>query len=189
MSMNTVRLGAVGAGWWATSNHFPIFAARDDVELVGVCGFGETLETVKKQFGFAAATENFDELLDMGIDALVITTPHDLHYEQAAKAIDRGIHVLVEKPVTLTAETAWDLVARAERAGIHFLVPLGWNYKPFAVEAKKLIDSGALVERFFSKLKHFRAVATRYDKRADNYLASVQLASIRIWLRHNESVT
>ena len=46
-----------------------------------------------------------------------------------------------------------------------------------------------LVERFFNKLKHFRAVATRYDKRDDNFLASVQLASIRIWLRHNESVT
>jgi transposase len=45
-----------------------------------------------------------------------------------------------------------------------------------------------LVERFFNKLKHFRAVATRYDKRDDNFLASVQLASIRIWLRHNESV-
>jgi transposase len=45
------------------------------------------------------------------------------------------------------------------------------------------------VERFFSKLKHFRAIATRYDKRDDNYLASVQLASIRIWLRFNESVT
>jgi transposase len=46
-----------------------------------------------------------------------------------------------------------------------------------------------LVERFFNKLKHFRAVATRYDQRDDNYLASVQLASIRIWLRHNESMT
>ena len=45
------------------------------------------------------------------------------------------------------------------------------------------------VERFFNKLKHFRAVATRYDKRDDNYLASVQLASIRIWLRSYESVT
>ena len=44
------------------------------------------------------------------------------------------------------------------------------------------------VERFFNKLKHFRAVATRYDKRDDNYLASVQLASLRIWLRYNESV-
>ena len=46
-----------------------------------------------------------------------------------------------------------------------------------------------LVERFFNRLKHFRAVATRYDKRDDNFLASIQFASIRIWLRHNESVT
>jgi transposase len=46
-----------------------------------------------------------------------------------------------------------------------------------------------LVERFFNRLKHFRAVATRYDKRDDNFLASVQLAAIRIWLHHNESVT
>jgi len=45
------------------------------------------------------------------------------------------------------------------------------------------------VERFFNKLKHFRAVATRYDKRDDNFLASIQLASIRIWLRSYESVT
>ena len=45
------------------------------------------------------------------------------------------------------------------------------------------------VERFFNKLKHFRAIATRYDKRDDNFLAAIQLASIRIWLRSNESVT
>ena len=45
-----------------------------------------------------------------------------------------------------------------------------------------------LVERFFNKLKHFRGVATRYDKRADNYLAGIQLASARIWMRFNESV-
>lgn len=45
------------------------------------------------------------------------------------------------------------------------------------------------VQRFFNKLKHFRAVAARYDKRDDNYLASTKLASLRIWLRFNESVT
>ena len=45
------------------------------------------------------------------------------------------------------------------------------------------------VERFFNKLKHFRAVATRYDKRDDNFLASVQIASIRILLRTYGSVT
>ncbi|WKW52129.1 IS5 family transposase [Rhodomicrobium lacus] len=46
-----------------------------------------------------------------------------------------------------------------------------------------------VVERFFNKLKHFRAVATRYDKRDDNFLASVKLASVRSWLRSYESVT
>lgn len=43
------------------------------------------------------------------------------------------------------------------------------------------------VERFFSKLKHFRRIATRYDKLADNFLAMVKLASIRLWLRAYES--
>ena len=46
-----------------------------------------------------------------------------------------------------------------------------------------------LVERFFNKLKHFRAVATRYEKHATNYLALVKFASVRIWLRAYESVT
>ncbi len=43
-----------------------------------------------------------------------------------------------------------------------------------------------LVEHFFNKLKHFRAVATRYDKSAENFPASIQLASARIWMRFNE---
>jgi transposase len=45
-----------------------------------------------------------------------------------------------------------------------------------------------LVERFFRKIKHYRSVATRYDERADNFLAGVKLALIRIWMRFNESV-
>lgn len=44
------------------------------------------------------------------------------------------------------------------------------------------------VERFFNKLKHFRAVATRFEKHDANYLAIVKLASIQIWMRNYESV-
>jgi transposase len=46
-----------------------------------------------------------------------------------------------------------------------------------------------LVERFLSKLKHFRAVATRFEKHDANYLAGVKLAAARIWMRFYESVT
>ncbi|BDZ54096.1 Gfo/Idh/MocA family protein [Agromyces marinus] len=141
-----VRLGAVGAGWWATSNHFPIFAAREDVELVGVCGIGPELGAVRDQFGFGMATTDYDELLDQGLDAVVVATPHDLHHPQAVAAIERGLHVLVEKPVTLDAAQGWDLAARVREHGVHFLAPYGWNYKPFVVEAKRLVDAGHLGE-------------------------------------------
>lgn len=46
-----------------------------------------------------------------------------------------------------------------------------------------------LVERFFNKLKHFRRIATRYDKLAENFLAMVKLASLRLWLRAYESTS
>jgi hypothetical protein len=52
-----------------------------------------------------------------------------------------------------------------------------------------LPSSKNLVEQFFNKIKHCRRVATRYDKLAANYLAFIQLASIRLWLRINESTT
>src|SRR5262249_11077810 len=53
--------------------------------------------------------------------------------------------------------------------------------------SKRLYRERNLIKRFFSKLKHFRRVATRYDKLATNFLAMVQLASIRLWLRAYES--
>ncbi len=92
----------------------------------------------------------------------------------------------------LLADRAYDSDAlRAEMAARG-----AWaNIKPMPGRRRKPAFSAFLyryrnlVERFFNKLKHFRAIATRYDKRDDNFLASVQLASIRIWIRFNESVT
>jgi transposase len=54
-------------------------------------------------------------------------------------------------------------------------------FNPYLYRARNLI------ERFFNKIKQCRRVATRYDKLAANYLAFIKLASIRIWLRANES--
>ena len=45
------------------------------------------------------------------------------------------------------------------------------------------------IERFFNRIKHFRRLATRYEKHAANFLAMLKLAAVHLWLRHNESVT
>src|SRR5215470_18480168 len=52
--------------------------------------------------------------------------------------------------------------------------------------SRRLYRERNLIERLFSKLKYFRCVATRYDKLAANFLAMVQLASMRLWMRANE---
>ena len=54
---------------------------------------------------------------------------------------------------------------------------------------RELYKQRNVVERFFKKIKHFRATATRYDKRDDNLLPSIKLAVIRIQLRRCESAT
>lgn len=144
--MSRVRMGAIGAGWWASTNHFPRLAARPDVELVAVCSRGPGLKVARDRFGFRVATEDYRELLELDLDAVVIATPHDQHHEQAAAALERGLHVMCEKPMTLRAEQAWDLVERTRRAGVHVLVPYGWHYAPFVVEAKRLLDAGILGE-------------------------------------------
>jgi transposase len=78
---------------------------------------------------------------------------------------------------TMTAQGAWANVKPMPR---RINVPA---FNPFLYRYRNL------VERFFNKLKHFRAVATRYEKHAANYLAVVKMASTRIWLRVYESVT
>ena len=62
------------------------------------------------------------------------------------------------------------------------------NRKNVPAFSPYLYRSRNCVERFFNKIKHYRGVATRYDKRDDNYLAGVKLASARIWMRANESM-
>lgn len=140
-----VRIGFIGAGWWATTNHIPLLAKRADVELAGVCRLGqEMLQTIKATFGFPFATEDYRELLQQGLDGVVVTSPHHVHYEHARAALEAGCHVMVEKPMTLNAGEAWHLVELAQARKVQLLVPYGWHYKPFIQQAKQLMAQGAV---------------------------------------------
>ncbi len=66
-------------------------------------------------------------------------------------------------------------------------IPAKSNRKQTFTFSKWLYRYRNLVERFFNKLKQFRGIATRYDKRPENFLAAIKIASLRIWLRSYES--
>lgn len=96
------------------------------------------------------------------------------------------------KDVVLLADRAYDsdalrtkLAAQGALANIR---PLDHRKNPPAF-SRAIYRLRNRIERFFNKLKHFRAIATRFDKHDANYLASIKLAALRIWMRFNESVT
>jgi predicted dehydrogenase len=135
----SVRIALIGAGYWSIANHIPELAKRDDVELVSVCRLGrDELDVIRKQWNFPVATEDYNEALDAGVDAAIIASPNTLHYEHAMAALSRGLHVMVEKPLTPHADEAWAIVHESERRDVHLLVPYGWHYKPFVQQAKTL---------------------------------------------------
>ncbi|CAA2160538.1 hypothetical protein MBRA_05694 [Methylobacterium brachiatum] len=86
----------------------------------------------------------------------------------------------------LLGDRAYDsdaLRARMSEQGAWANVKPMPNRKQVLVFSPFLYKYRNLVERFFSKIKHFPAVATRYDKDPDNFLASVKLAAVWVWLR------
>ena len=143
--MSKVRIGFIGAGWWATYNHIPILAKHPDVELVGVCRLGvDMLRRIQDEFNIPFGTEDYRELLAQGLDGVVVTSPHHLHFEHARAALLAGCHVMVEKPMTLKAAEAWELVNLAKERNLQLIVPYGWHYKPFVRRAKQLLDDGVV---------------------------------------------
>jgi len=91
----------------------------------------------------------------------------------------------------LLGDKAYDadwLRRQIEAQGAAPNIPDKSNRKEKHCFSKTLYKERNRVERFFNKIKHFHRIATRFEKYAENYLAMIKLASIRIWMRHNESM-
>jgi len=141
-----VKVGVIGAGWWAVRNHLPVLQSRSDVKVTTVCRLGkEELRKVQEQFGIEFATEDYRELLRHDdLDGVVVSSPHRFHYEHAWAALERGLHVLCEKPMVLYAREARQLASQAASKHLHFVVPFGWNYTSLAAEARALVKEGRI---------------------------------------------
>lgn len=139
MGSEKARVGVIGAGSWAVSVHIPTLAARDDVELVSAVRKGEkALEELQERFGFTHVSEDYRELLEQDLDAVIVSSPGGLHHEHAKAALEAGCNVLCEKPFTLDPADAWDLVETAESLDRHLLLSFGWHYRPIVLAAKQL---------------------------------------------------
>ena len=145
--MGKARMGVIGAGWWATQFHIPSLKTYDNAELVGIADIKEDkLAKAADYYDIANQYTDHRELLASGVDGVVIAVQHAFHYEVARDALDAGVSVMVEKPMTLRADEAWDLVERAKRNGLHLMVGYTFHFTRHAEAARDIVQSGRLGE-------------------------------------------
>jgi len=157
-----LRAAVIGAGHFAYRVHIPVLAARPEVVLDSVCRRGsEPLALIRDEFGFAFGAEDWRDVLKRDIDIAVIATPHHLHFEQAMAFLDKGCHVLVEKPMCLDPGQAWALVDKARAVGRELVVSYGWHYKRGLSRARDMIDRIGAIEHVVCHMGSFtRSVFT-----------------------------
>ncbi len=140
-----LNVGFIGAGNWAEYNHIPLLLARTDVKVVGLATpTQKSRDRVRERFGISFLTADYHDLLNEPIDAVVISSPHGFHYEQALASLQAGKHVLVEKPMTLYAREAWELVELANQKGLVLMVPTGWHYNSMVIAAREKLLAGRI---------------------------------------------
>ena len=146
--MKKVRIGIIGAGWWATSAHIPAVTAHPKAELVAVQSRElDKAEKIARDFGARYACTSLGESLSLKeLDAVIIASTPNVHHAQAKAALEHGLHVLIEKPMTFTAGEARELVEIAARRNLHLLISCPWHFTAHGLEARRLIQSGALGE-------------------------------------------
>jgi len=116
--MGVVKVGVVGVGHLGV-HHARIYAELLGAELVGVVDKDEQRAvSVARQYRTAPFTDYLEFFEVCKPDAVSVVVPTTLHYEVVKEALERGIHVLVEKPVTTTVEEAMDLLETAKRRNL-----------------------------------------------------------------------
>lgn len=141
-----LKVGVIGAGWWATSAHIPGIIQHERASLRAVQNRTKSkADRIAKDFGADLAFVDYRELvLSKNLDAVVVSSTPNVHYEQAKFALEHGKHVLIEKPMTFTAAQAVELCNLAAKNNLQLLMSCPWHYTSHGIEARRLIRSGHL---------------------------------------------
>ncbi len=144
-----LRLGVIGAGNFAQI-HLDGIKKVYNAEAVAICDLEkEKAEKLAEKFHIESVYTDYNELLKReDIDAVTLPLPDQVHKEITIAALKAGKHVLCEKPMSLDLDECKEMVRVAKETGKQLMVGQIGRYTPGFLEAKRLLDEGAIGELF-----------------------------------------
>ena len=147
MAKKKVRVGLIGCGGNMRNAHIPRLQADGAVALAAVADTAqEPARLLMEKWGTETAyyADYRKMVRDEDLAAVLISSPHSTHYAQVRYALERGVHVLVEKPLTIGARKARVLVGLARKKRRMLVVSYQRNFMPPHAYARELVKQGAL---------------------------------------------
>jgi predicted dehydrogenase len=136
-----IKIGLIGCGKWG-KNHARILS-EIDCKFIGIADVNTETKELCKKYN-VRYTENYRDLLGE-VDAVSIVTPTDTHYEIVKECLQKGKHVLVEKPLTVNSSEALDLIEIAKKNKLILAVGHIFRFNPSVIKLKEILkDAGDL---------------------------------------------
>lgn len=146
MSDRILRVGLIGAGGIGRT-HLASYDRVREAQIAAVVDIDEEIARNAAQQVGAQAFASVEQMLEQTeLDAVDICTPPSAHLEAALPAIERGLHVLCEKPLAHHPDAARKMVHAAEKKGVHLMTAFCHRFHPPIVALKKLIEAGDIGE-------------------------------------------
>lgn len=140
--MKKLKLGVVGAGAMGQS-HVRIYSEMDNVDLVAVCDQDKSvIDKISGKYD-VMVFKDYTEI-DTPLDAVSICVPTKLHKKVALFFIEKGVHVLVEKPIASNSEESKELISSAKDNNVNLMVGHIERFNPIVTEVKKRIQNNEL---------------------------------------------
>ncbi|MEU7839012.1 MULTISPECIES: Gfo/Idh/MocA family oxidoreductase [unclassified Nonomuraea] len=155
-----IRLGVIGCGRISQAAHLPAIAKAENVELTAVCDASVAVAEAMARRYSARAFSRLDDLLDAGVDAVLIAIPDRFHAEVAQLALRAGKHVLIEKPIAGTIAEAEQVRDLAALTGLELQVASMKRFDPgvqYAAEAVAKIGPLRSVVGWYRVMSRLRA--------------------------------
>lgn len=148
-----IRVGIVGAGEIARYLHIPRYKKIPDVEVVAIADNDEKRANIlSKEFNIPKVYYDYEEMLEReNLTAISVCTPNYLHAPISISALDKGIHVLCEKPMATSIEEAEEMVKASKKSGKILMIGYTQRFRPFNLLLKKLIEKGDLGEIYYAR--------------------------------------
>ena len=141
---NKLRVGVIGVGHLG-EYHVQKYRALTKTDLIGVVDINQDRG---REIARRYDTRHFEKHSDLlsEVDAVSLVVPTELHFDEAKEVLYRGVHLLIEKPITYTIEPADILISMAEERGLVLQVGLVERFNPAIVQMESLLNGPVFLE-------------------------------------------